>query len=183
MMAAAQDMARIYLATHGVESVVGIDISKDAMRFAQRHYQAQNLLFKEMNACELQFESRTFDAIVSFDVLEHIPFELKKKFVSETARVLKPDGSLFIGCPNGAFATGRSPFHYELGEEQFRGLLSPHYGDIKLLGQDIVINGVRQGRKWAQALAKLRRENLVIVEQDCGSAFGLLGICTHPVVG
>lgn len=85
-----------YLATHGFESVIGVDISEDAIRFAQRHYQAENLLFRVMDSCELQFDSGYFDAIVTFDVLEHVPFELQKKFVSETARILKPNGRLYI---------------------------------------------------------------------------------------
>lgn len=167
-----------YLVTHGVESVVGIDISKPAMKYAQKRYNATNLRFSVMSACELQFKPGTFDAIVTFDVFEHIPYELKDKFISETARVLKPTGSLYIGCPNGPLAAWDCPFHYELSPKEIREILARYYKNIKILGQDISVNGVRQGKDWHDHLDNLTMKNLVIVEKDRELAFGLLAICT-----
>jgi len=170
-----------YLARHGVEQVVGIDVSKDAIRYAQKHYSAENIKFVNMNACSMGFMPGTFYAIVTFDVFEHIPYELKDKFVSETARVLKPDGSLYIGCPNGPLAAWDCPFHYELSVKEIREILARYYKNIRILGQDISINGVRQGKHWHDHLDDLTMKNLAIVEQDCESAFGLLAICKQPV--
>lgn len=166
-----------YLATQGVGKVVGVDLSKDAIRFARRHYQAENLVFMIMDTCELQFSSGTFDAVVSFDVLEHIPFEPKGKFISETIRILKPGGILYIGCPNGPAPGRYNPFHYDLSKEEFSKLLSRHFRDIGFLGQALEINGVRQERDWYNHLpAKLSPEDLVIVEWDSGPMFGLIAI-------
>lgn len=166
-----------YLATQVVGKVVGVDLSKDAIRFAGRHYWAENLVFMIMDACELTFSSRTFDAVVSFDVLEHIPFELKGKFISETIRILKPGGILYIGCPNGPAPGIYNPFHYDLSKEEFSKLLSRHFRDISFLGQALEINGVRQERDWYNHLpAKLSPEDLVIAKWDSGPMFGLLAI-------
>jgi SAM-dependent methyltransferase len=45
----------------------------------------------------LSFPSASFDLIVSFEVLEHVPFE--QAALSEFARCLKPSGTLFLTAP------------------------------------------------------------------------------------
>jgi len=50
------------------------------------------------DATRLEFESRSFDAVTMFDVLEHIPNH--ERAVSEALRVLRPGGYLLISTPN-----------------------------------------------------------------------------------
>jgi len=50
------------------------------------------------DATRLEFESRSFDAVTMFDVLEHILDH--ERAVSEALRVLKPGGYLLISTPN-----------------------------------------------------------------------------------
>lgn len=157
-----------YLAINGVNSVTGIDISRDTMKFAQKYYQARNLLFRKMDGCALQFEPESFDAIISFDVVEHIPYDKKNRFVAETARVLKPEGTLFVGCPNGTPGCKDNPFHYELDKAMFVELMSRYYENVRLLGQHTVGQDIRF-------------DNLVIREEDADSAFGLLAICKNAL--
>ena len=175
-----------YLATHGVESIVGTDISSDAIKFAQRHYRVANLTFKIMNSCELKFHSSIFDAIVSFDVLEHIKGTEQERFISETVRVLKPGGKLYIGCPNKNSMEsmrlmgiiGKNPYHHkELTKREFEQLLQKYYKDVKILGQDIQINGIRQKEKFYKHRSNLSYENLIIVKDNQEFCHGLLAIC------
>jgi SAM-dependent methyltransferase len=49
----------------------------------------------------LQFSDNTFDIIVAFDVLEHIPQEYLPKFILEVKRVLQVDGFFIARFPNG----------------------------------------------------------------------------------
>ena len=58
------------------------------------------------DATELPFETKSFDAVTMFDVLEHIPDH--KKAVSEALRVLRSDGFLLISTPN---ENWRFPYH------------------------------------------------------------------------
>ena len=46
---------------------------------------------------EMPFENGFFDAVVCFDVLEHV--RIAQKLVNEVGRVLKVGGSLFLACP------------------------------------------------------------------------------------
>ena len=50
------------------------------------------------DATRLEFESRSFDAVTMFDVLEHVPDH--ERAVSEALRVLKPGGCLLVSTPN-----------------------------------------------------------------------------------
>ena len=52
------------------------------------------------NACDIPFESGTFDVILAIDCLEHIKND--EKAVSEMKRVLKNDGIIIIHSPNKA---------------------------------------------------------------------------------
>lgn len=51
------------------------------------------------DGCSLPFCSEAFDAVVSINVLEHVPDPAR--FVAETARILAPGGLLLAVTPNG----------------------------------------------------------------------------------
>ena len=59
------------------------------------------------DATKLDFESRSFDAITMFDVLEHIPDH--GGAISEALRVLRPGGYLLISAPNESW---RFPYYH-----------------------------------------------------------------------
>jgi SAM-dependent methyltransferase len=157
-----------YLVANGVGSAIGIDNSRNAIRYASKHYRMPRLTFKVMDGCNLGFEAETFDAIVSFDVIEHIPYNNKDSFIAETARVLKRNGTLFIGCPNAVPGRDPNPFHYDVDRPMFERLLNSHYREIKFLGQH-----------------KIRPEDsfdsLIISEDNLDTAFGLLAVCRNSV--
>lgn len=69
----------------------GIDLNPNAAEVAiVPHVQT-------MSATELQFESNTFDAVVSFHAIEHIPDV--DAALAEMARVVKPSGSVLLVYP------------------------------------------------------------------------------------
>jgi len=169
-----------YLANNGVSNIIGIDKYKE-IKYVKKWYQRENLEFRYMDGCNLKFGDNTFDAIISFDVLEHTRAEDQEKFISETARTLKPEGTLYIGCPNATVSMGNNPHHFkELTRKELECRLQKYYGNVKILGQDISINGVKQKEHWYKYLSKLSYYNLVIIEEDYDFAYGLLAICKKP---
>lgn len=166
-----------YLATHGAKYVLGIDVSADAIIFAKKHWEAPNLRFMVMDALNLKFQTSTFDAVVSFQVLEHIYNQ--EKFISEIVRMLRPSGRLYIGTPNASVSrSGKGGYHVrEVEKGEFEELLRRHFNHVKVLGQDVTINGVRQKAKWYRYIYKVNRTNLIIVEDDVNDAYCLLAVC------
>ena len=71
--------------------VVSADFSPLALQFSRRRG-LNHLVCAD--AMQLPFEPGTFDAIVSMDVLEHIPDDALA--LREFYRVLKPGGELYI---------------------------------------------------------------------------------------
>jgi len=122
------------------KSVIGVDLSEEAIGHASENYKAENLKFIVGNVNKLPFEDGEFDAIVCFEVFEHVenPVELLK----ESHRLLKPKGKLLLSTPNGAVKVSSTPnpFHFkEYTEKEFidliRGEFRESSWDILVLGQ------------------------------------------------
>jgi 2-polyprenyl-3-methyl-5-hydroxy-6-metoxy-1,4-benzoquinol methylase len=77
---------------------VGVDLDADAIAHAARTLATDTLSFHCADALEKPFGE--FDAITSFDVIEHIFPDNADRFVSVLAESLSDDGLLIVGTPN-----------------------------------------------------------------------------------
>lgn len=74
----------------------GVDNSEKLLEIARNKYKTKTKLILA-NAISLPFENNSFDVVVSFAVLHHIPSkELRGKFMEEVFRVLKKDGVFIV---------------------------------------------------------------------------------------
>ncbi len=91
-----------------------------------------NVTFREAKVPPLPFEDESFDYVVSFQVIEHIPND--KRFVDEIHRVLRPGGKFIVSTPNKPLSLTRNPWHVrEYRPEQLRTLLSS-FSSVEELG-------------------------------------------------
>ncbi len=82
-------------------TVAGLDVSPDAVAHASASYaRRQNLRFAQGSCAKLPFDDASFDAVVSFETIEHIVEQ--NEFLDEIKRVLKPAGLLIMSSPNRA---------------------------------------------------------------------------------
>lgn len=121
--------------------VKGIDISKDAVNYANEHYSKENVSFIRGDVTELPFEDNSFDVIVSFETIEHI--KNYNSFMNECSRVLKPEGFFVCSTPNKCFSSpdGRieNPFHIiEFSPSDFRLIMEKRFRNVEILGQNNV---------------------------------------------
>ena len=79
-------------------SVVGVDISDEAVQHASSTYTKANLMFRQGSATALDFNDASFDVVVSFETIEHLAEQAQ--MLAEIRRVLRPDGLLVISSPN-----------------------------------------------------------------------------------
>lgn len=88
--------------------LAALDISKDAVGMA-RSRSVKRVV--RADARYIPYRSNTFDAILSFEVFEHITDV--EKYIAEAFRILKKDGLFFLSTPNIDFypLAGMNPFH------------------------------------------------------------------------
>ena len=82
-----------HLADRG--QAVGIDLSAEAVRFCV----SRGVIVVRGSVLTLPFPERSFDGLVSFDVLYHAWVSDDREAMHELARVLRPDGLLLVRVP------------------------------------------------------------------------------------
>ena len=85
----------------GAASVVGVDVSSDAIAAAKKQFSDEQTQFVEGNVEELSSILDTedeFDIIVSFETIEHV--SQPKSFLAEISKVSRGSAIIIISCPN-----------------------------------------------------------------------------------
>jgi len=134
-----------YLLGQVAASVIGIDIDKSAVDFANRHYLSDRVSYRQGDAASLPIDDQSVDVVVSFETIEHIAQQ--ERFIEDVARVLRHDGILVISSPDRMiYSNGQvsaNPYHLrELDKREFLALLSPEFVHIKLFEQRALLGSV-----------------------------------------
>ena len=121
-------------------TVVGVDVSGDAIEHAKQSYGQANLTFMQGDAAALELPSAAFDVVVSFETIEHLVAQ--EAMLDGIKRVLAPDGLLIISSPNkkvySDLAGHHNEFHVkELYFDEFDELLKSRFAHVVYLGQRI----------------------------------------------
>jgi ubiquinone/menaquinone biosynthesis C-methylase UbiE len=120
-------------------AVTGVDVSNDAVAHASAAYaERKNLEFRQGSCAKLPFNDATFDAVVSFETIEHITEQ--NEFLDEIKRVLKPAGVVIMSSPNRAeYSDARgysNEFHVkELYRAEFADLLGARFRHVRWFSQ------------------------------------------------
>jgi len=134
-------------------SVVGVDISDEAVQHASATYTKANLLFRQGSVTALDFDDASFDVVVSFETIEHLAEQAL--MLSEIRRVLRTDGLLVISSPNRPVYSEESGEHNEfhvkeLDFKEFDDLLKVQFPTIEYFGQRILMGSVLQPLEGGQ---------------------------------
>ncbi|MDP3732372.1 MAG: class I SAM-dependent methyltransferase, partial [Candidatus Omnitrophota bacterium] len=116
--------------------VIGIDTSREAITYAQEHYQKGNIQFKVMNVHNLEFPDKYFDIVCSFETLEHL--DEPKRFMFEVKRVLKENGIFIVSTPHMRRTTHnpKNPYHKaEFSHKELESLLKEYFINVEIFGQ------------------------------------------------
>jgi ubiquinone/menaquinone biosynthesis C-methylase UbiE len=125
------------LAKHAA-TVVGVDISADAVSHATSRYAADNLRYVAASCVQIPQPDASFDVIVSFETIEHITEH--EAFLREVDRLLAPGGLFIISSPNRPEYSERTgynnEFHVkELDRAELKTLLDSHFSAQRWFAQ------------------------------------------------
>ena len=111
--------------------VVGVDYDFRALGEAKRSLRSG--AFVNADALELPFADASFDAVVSFETIEHV--EDGSAFLSEMLRVLRPGGTFICSTPNRSY-TSHPVYHVrEYEPSEFFSLVEEHFSRVERFGQ------------------------------------------------
>jgi SAM-dependent methyltransferase len=122
-------------------SVTGVDVSAEAISYAQEHFGRSGIRFVQA-ACEaLPFADASFDFITAFEVIEHL--DRWQELLNEANRALRPAGILLVSTPNKAYyaemrkKTGPNPFHrHEFEHAEFETALYAVFPHVRIWAQN-----------------------------------------------
>ncbi len=136
-----------FLAINGQLSIIAIDRSLEALKIANQNFSKNNIKFIEDDCHTLEAASLygAYDAIVSFETLEHLPqpdLFIKNCFIN-----LKQHGKLIISTPNQLVSSPGGDLNWEFHEKEY----TPHelieilsgagFTEIKIYGQQMTSIG------------------------------------------
>ncbi len=125
----------------GCAHVTGVDVSDDAIAYAQRVHAHPKVDYRRIAPIDdvpLPFEAADFDAVLSFQVIEHVPDPAA--YVAEAARVTRPGGLLVLATPDRRtrlWPRQRPWNRYHLTEfdpDELVALLDPWYEIVEVAG-------------------------------------------------
>jgi SAM-dependent methyltransferase len=156
----------------GCKKVIGVDVSPKAIAEARRQFSPAGIEFRLVDGVRLPFANHSFEAVVSFQVIEHVSDYAV--YLSEIKRVLVPGGLALFTTPNASIRLDPgmppwNPFHtQEFTAAGLKNLLQSYFPQVTIDGlfaQEalylIEFNRAQQlrdqARSWSRGLAVLRR--------------------------
>lgn len=120
------------LANRGAR-VVAIDVSKEAIGYAkERCKNMQDFKFLVGSAYEIPFRNRSYDYVVSSEVIEHI--REPTRIISEMRRIWNEKGKIIITTPIKLTQNPLDRMHYkEFFEGEFQDMLRKYFAHVKIV--------------------------------------------------
>jgi SAM-dependent methyltransferase len=87
---------KLLSASGAIEETIGVDISVDAIEYAQSHYRHEGIKFVTADALEFT-DASGFENIVSLETIEHVPDP--RALLAHLTSLLKPNGILIGSVP------------------------------------------------------------------------------------
>jgi 2-polyprenyl-3-methyl-5-hydroxy-6-metoxy-1,4-benzoquinol methylase len=125
------------------KSITGIEISERDLATIRKNVTDSRISTEVSGATSLPFQDASFDTVVSWEVIEHIPVKTESLMFSEANRVLKPGGSFYLSTPHWSFFSNLlDPAWLLVGHRHYsRGRLARYARNAGLSVERVEIRG------------------------------------------
>ncbi len=175
------------------QAVVGVDVARNAVDYARRHFPAPNFQLAQTDCLALPFSADRFGLVVAFEIIEHL--DQPETFLTELRRVLDPAGALILSTPNRLYYTDEreeiNPFHRrEFSYPEFEEILRPVFPHCTILFQNHVAGVAVSGPGSELSSQALHWERLFqeegatqAIEEARRSAHFFVAVCSSQPLG
>ena len=133
----------LYSAKKNVGHYVGIEHQRNNLFAAENNIFDSRIDFQEASALELPYPDQSFDTLVIFDVIEHLPIDSEPQLFNEMFRVLKEGGGIFLSTPYASkISMVTDPAYWLIGHRHYSIKKLIQFGsDAGLLTKSVQIKG------------------------------------------
>lgn len=129
--------------------ITAIDVTDDNMSMLKMSIQDKRVNFLVGNAISLNFADNSFDTVVAFDVIEHIPLNTETIMFKEIKRVLKNNGVMYLTTPYDSFFSKLLDPAYIFGHRHYsKNQLLEYAHNVKFTVENMLLIG-----GWWEALS------------------------------
>ena len=126
-------------------SVIGIDISSEAVNHAASKYKKDNLRFQHGSTLFIDLPELSIDIVISFETIEHLVEH--DTMLQQIKKILKTNGVLIISSPDkknySDIPRYVNPFHLkELYKSEFESLIKKYFDNTLMLFQKSAVASV-----------------------------------------
>lgn len=164
----------------GAVEIVGVDIDNQAIEFANENYAGEGIKFLCDSVDTATFDSKYFDVVVTYETIEHLESETRKKYLLLLRETLKDDGIIILSTPNKLITSPWSkkplnPFHVL---EYYRSTL-----DLEIAENELKIIEW-YGQRYVRKIFTYRPVYLIVrlIEKILRTSFGIYDIADSPEV-
>ncbi len=113
----------------GAKKIIGIEITEEDLSTVKKNIKDKRASFEVAGATKLPFNDSSFDTVVCWEVIEHIPKNTEPVMFKEINRVLKKTGVLYLSTPyNNFFCKVLDPAWWLIGHRHYSSKALNDYG-------------------------------------------------------
>jgi 2-polyprenyl-3-methyl-5-hydroxy-6-metoxy-1,4-benzoquinol methylase len=103
----------------GASSVLGTELHASDLITTKKFIHSDDIKFRVGSAIKLPINDHTFDTVISWEVIEHIPKGTEPAMFREVRRVLKPHGTFYLSTPYHSIARLFDPAYWLIGHRHY----------------------------------------------------------------
>lgn len=136
-----------HLLKEDITEITGIEITEQDLKTTKDNLKHKKARFSIGGALELPFDDQSFDIVVAWEVIEHIPKHTEEKMFAEVSRVLRRGGHFYLSTPyNSLLSKILDPAWWLIGHR--------HYSEaqLKKFGEGVNLEPVtimKKGGPWS----------------------------------